>query len=174
MQGPAPDGSATIRPRDGDGRVWASGPWSESEESLEVEFDSRKVEFDFGKWEIRPDQETGGGKHVICASELRSREKRLRRKRRPEPVEVTKPEDFPLAKCYRFDPKFKDGEENDEANVHLLAALGKFEKGLRIADDDLASPDADEPCVFPCAQGAAAIAAADSRSRAKRGRVCRR
>ena len=46
----------------------------------------------------------------------------------PAPVEVALPKDFPLAKCYRFDPNFKDGEESDEANVHLLAALGKFEK----------------------------------------------
>jgi len=46
----------------------------------------------------------------------------------PDPVEVVMPKDFPLAKCYRFDPSFKDGEECDEANVHLLAALGKFDK----------------------------------------------
>ena len=46
----------------------------------------------------------------------------------PEPVEVAKPEDLPLAKCYRFDPDFKDGDETDEANVHLLAALGKFDE----------------------------------------------
>ena len=46
----------------------------------------------------------------------------------PDPVEVVLPKDFPLAKCYRFDPNFKDGEECDEANGHLLAALGKFER----------------------------------------------
>jgi len=46
----------------------------------------------------------------------------------PEPVEVTMPEDFPLASCYRFDANFKDGQESDEANVHLLAALGTFDK----------------------------------------------
>ena len=45
----------------------------------------------------------------------------------PEPVEVVMPKDFPLAKCYRFDANFKDGEESDEANVHLLAALGTFD-----------------------------------------------
>ena len=45
----------------------------------------------------------------------------------PEPVEVVLPKDFPLAKCYRFDPNLKDGEESDEANVHLLAALGIFD-----------------------------------------------
>ena len=37
------------------------------------------------------------------------------------------PKDFPLAKCYRVDPNVKDGDESDEANVHLLAALGTFE-----------------------------------------------
>ncbi|MBN2447699.1 MAG: hypothetical protein JXO22_13280 [Phycisphaerae bacterium] len=41
----------------------------------------------------------------------------------PEPVEVVMPKDFPLAKCYRFDPNFPGGTESDEANVHLLAAL---------------------------------------------------
>ena len=44
----------------------------------------------------------------------------------PEPIEVTMPEGFPLAKCYRFDPDFKAGQETDEANVHLLGALGTF------------------------------------------------
>lgn len=46
----------------------------------------------------------------------------------PEPVEVTMPKDFPLAKCYRFDPDYPGGAECDEANVHLLAALGKFDE----------------------------------------------
>jgi hypothetical protein len=45
----------------------------------------------------------------------------------PDPVEVVKPKDFALNKCYRFDPNEKGGIENDEANVHLLAALGKFD-----------------------------------------------
>ncbi len=45
----------------------------------------------------------------------------------PDPVEVVMPEGFPLAECYRFDADFKDGGESDEANVHLLAALGKFD-----------------------------------------------
>ena len=44
----------------------------------------------------------------------------------PEPIEITMPEGFPLAKCYRFDPDFKAGQETDEANVQLLGALGKF------------------------------------------------
>ena len=46
----------------------------------------------------------------------------------PEPAEVTMPEGFPLVRCYRFDPDFQGGAETDEANVHLLAALGKFDE----------------------------------------------
>jgi hypothetical protein len=46
----------------------------------------------------------------------------------PEPVEVAMPENFPLGRCYRFDPDFPDGAETDEANVHLMAALGKFDQ----------------------------------------------
>jgi hypothetical protein len=42
----------------------------------------------------------------------------------PEPVEVKMPEGFPLERCYRFDPS--TDEDTDEANVHLLAALGQF------------------------------------------------
>ena len=45
----------------------------------------------------------------------------------PDPVEVTMPEGFPLAECYRFNADFEDGAESDEANVHLLAALGTFD-----------------------------------------------
>ncbi|MFC1766581.1 hypothetical protein ACFL6U_31450 [Planctomycetota bacterium] len=41
-----------------------------------------------------------------------------------EPIEFTKPEDFPLGKCYRMGKDCKD--EFNEATVHLLAALGKF------------------------------------------------
>ena len=44
----------------------------------------------------------------------------------PEPVEVTMPESFPLERCYRFDPDYPGGTDTDEANVHLLAALGQF------------------------------------------------
>jgi len=43
----------------------------------------------------------------------------------PEPVEVVMPKDFPLDKCYRFDPH-APGEDGDETNAHLLAALGTF------------------------------------------------
>lgn len=45
----------------------------------------------------------------------------------PEPIMVTMPKDFPLAKCYRFDEDCH-GCEADEANAHLLAAMGDFEE----------------------------------------------
>jgi len=45
----------------------------------------------------------------------------------PEPIEVVMPKDFPLSRCYRFDHNFEDRDESDEANAHLLAALGKSE-----------------------------------------------
>jgi hypothetical protein len=45
----------------------------------------------------------------------------------PDPVQVEAPKDFPLAQCYRFDPEQKKWEDWDATNVHLLAALGKFE-----------------------------------------------
>ena len=44
----------------------------------------------------------------------------------PEPVEVTMPKDFPLGRCYRFDPDLPNGTDVDETNAHLLAALGQF------------------------------------------------
>ena len=44
----------------------------------------------------------------------------------PEPVEVVMPKDFPLEKCYRFDPE-APGEEGDDINAHLMAALGTFD-----------------------------------------------
>ena len=43
----------------------------------------------------------------------------------PEPVAVTKPMGFPLAKCYRMDLKVP-GEDGDDTNAHLVAALGTF------------------------------------------------
>ena len=43
----------------------------------------------------------------------------------PEPIEVTMQKDYPLAKCYRFDESCRVSE-TDEANAHLLAAMGKF------------------------------------------------
>jgi hypothetical protein len=45
----------------------------------------------------------------------------------PAPVAVFKPKDFPLAKCYRFDEDHRVNE-SDEANAHLLAAIGKLDK----------------------------------------------
>ncbi len=44
----------------------------------------------------------------------------------PEPVEVPMPKNFPLERCYRFDPDFPDGADFDETNAHLLAVLGQF------------------------------------------------
>jgi len=45
----------------------------------------------------------------------------------PEPVEVRKPEELPLAKCYRLSPSLAEEEDGSDANAHLLAALGKHE-----------------------------------------------
>ncbi len=45
-----------------------------------------------------------------------------------EPIEVTKPDDLPLSKCYKMSKDCEDGGETDEANVHLLAATGKFKE----------------------------------------------
>ena len=44
-----------------------------------------------------------------------------------EPVEVTMPADWPLAQCYRLSPACRAESEHNEANVHLLSALGKCE-----------------------------------------------
>jgi len=46
----------------------------------------------------------------------------------PEPIEGIKPKDFPLSKCYRMNSERLEDRENSIANVHLLAALGKFEE----------------------------------------------
>jgi len=45
----------------------------------------------------------------------------------PEPVQVPMPKDFPLGGCYRLDEN-DQGCETDEANAHLLAAVGKFKE----------------------------------------------
>lgn len=45
-----------------------------------------------------------------------------------EPIEVTKPERFPLSGCYRLNQYYDNGDETDYANVHLLAALGNFKE----------------------------------------------
>jgi len=46
----------------------------------------------------------------------------------PEPIEIPMPNDFPLKKCYRLSKDCQDGCETDEANAHLLAAMGKFKE----------------------------------------------
>ncbi|MHC4070492.1 MAG: hypothetical protein ACYSWW_05890 [Planctomycetota bacterium] len=46
----------------------------------------------------------------------------------PEPIEVTMPKDFPLAKCYRFDGDYQGVCETDDSNAHLLAAICKFKE----------------------------------------------
>lgn len=46
----------------------------------------------------------------------------------PEPVEVILPEDFPLKSCYRLGAGDESGGISDEINVHLLAALGEFDR----------------------------------------------
>lgn len=46
----------------------------------------------------------------------------------PEPIEATKPDSVPLSGCYRMNPDSTVGDETDEANVHLMAALGKFKE----------------------------------------------
>jgi hypothetical protein len=44
-----------------------------------------------------------------------------------EPVEVTKPDDFPLEKCYRICEKLTKHESHN-IDIHLLAALGTFKE----------------------------------------------
>ena len=51
-----------------------------------------------------------------------------------EPVTVTKPEDFPLRECYRLNAKCQDADGYNEANVHLLSALGKFDHPFVVVD----------------------------------------
>lgn len=46
----------------------------------------------------------------------------------PEPVEVVMPDDLPLSKCYRFDSDIIESDKGCKDNVHLLAALCKFDK----------------------------------------------
>ena len=42
-----------------------------------------------------------------------------------EPIEVIKPDDFPLSQCYLINQPYRDVAEIHETNSHLLAALGK-------------------------------------------------
>ena len=51
-----------------------------------------------------------------------------------EPVEVTKPDDWPLAQCYRLSPACREESEHSEANVHLLSALGKCGNPFIVVD----------------------------------------
>jgi hypothetical protein len=51
-----------------------------------------------------------------------------------EPVAVVKPADFPLAKCYRLSRACADADEQNEANAHLLSALGQFERPFVVVD----------------------------------------
>jgi len=46
----------------------------------------------------------------------------------PEPIEVLMPKDFPLSKCYQISQQLMDEDEKCEENIHLLAALGKFDE----------------------------------------------
>ena len=57
-----------------------------------------------------------------------------------EPIEVTRPKGFPLAHCYRLAKECMDADEANEANVHLLSALGTFESPFVVVD---ISPDYD-------------------------------
>jgi len=46
----------------------------------------------------------------------------------PEPIEVIKSKDFPLSQCYRMNRERLEDQEHAAANIHLLAALGKFDE----------------------------------------------
>jgi hypothetical protein len=51
-----------------------------------------------------------------------------------EPVQVLKPADLPLEKCYRLSSACRDADEYSEANIHLLSALGMFERPFVVVD----------------------------------------
>jgi hypothetical protein len=51
-----------------------------------------------------------------------------------EPVAVVKPADWPLARCYRLSQECQDADEQNEANAHLLSALGRFESPFVVVD----------------------------------------
>jgi len=51
-----------------------------------------------------------------------------------EPVAVVKPAEFPLSKCYRMGKAGMDEGEQNEANAHLLSALGKFDEPFVVVD----------------------------------------
>lgn len=45
----------------------------------------------------------------------------------PDPVDVTMPKDFPLARCYRLTRALENSEGPEVTNAHLLAALGTLQ-----------------------------------------------
>jgi hypothetical protein len=51
-----------------------------------------------------------------------------------EPVAVVKPAELPLAKCYRMSEGCADEDEQNEANAHLLSALGTFKEPFVVVD----------------------------------------
>jgi len=51
-----------------------------------------------------------------------------------EPVQVVKPPELPLEKCYRMAPACGDIDDPSEANAHLLSALGKFKSPFVVVD----------------------------------------
>ena len=51
-----------------------------------------------------------------------------------EPVQVVKPPDLPLEKCYRLAPACRDADDPNEANAHLLSALGKLKSPFVVVD----------------------------------------
>ncbi len=51
-----------------------------------------------------------------------------------EPVAVTKPADWPLAECYRVSEECLQEPQHNEANIHLLSALGVFDHPFVVVD----------------------------------------
>lgn len=51
-----------------------------------------------------------------------------------DPVAVVKPADWPLEECYRLASACREADEQNEANAHLLSALGKFDSPFVVVD----------------------------------------
>ena len=51
-----------------------------------------------------------------------------------EPVAVYKPDDLPLELCYRLSDACREADEANEANAHLLAALGRFDRPFVVVE----------------------------------------
>jgi hypothetical protein len=51
-----------------------------------------------------------------------------------EPAAVVKPADWPLAQCYRLSHTCQEESDQNEANVHLLSALGKCENPFVVVE----------------------------------------